>query len=403
MSSAKPTAPAQGLISARLAFALIAVALVAFAGALSLAAWSPELQDKNKAGAHAFSDSATGYKAFGDLLERDGWKVEHKRNAERRTLGLNFITPPPYVSEPAVRDVMDVAARNIIILPKWYGRTDSDRPSWFEDTNLIEENALDRFVDRIMDGATFERVDPPEYAEFEGRRYSLSILESLQVFSNATGEVLVNTPTGPIVVRDLKSDAIYVSDPDLFNTLGMAHLDHARLALALTRSVGDSGASITFDVTLNGFVMETSLLRLLLDVPFLAVSLISLAGALMLGWAASIRFGSADRDERAHALGKEALADHTAALFKLARREVRMAPGYLELQKAFVCERLGIPKHLSEDEKTQWLDRLSEQADLPAFSKLEARMKTPSRDRLDLIQRAQNLFVWRQEILNETE
>ena len=63
------------------------------------------------------------------------------------------------------------------------------------------------------------------------------------------------------------------------------------------------------------------------------------------------RFGPPRRPDRAIALGKLALADNSAALIRLARREPRMAVRYLDLNRAAVAKALGAGR-LSESELT---------------------------------------------------
>src|SRR5439155_9784136 len=78
---------------------------------------------------------------------------------------------------------------------------------------------------------------------------------------------------------------------------------------------------VMFDATLNGFARERSILRLLFDPPFLAVTLCLFAAAALAGFQAFVRFGPMRRSGRVFALGKEALADSSAALIRLAARE----------------------------------------------------------------------------------
>ena len=48
------------------------------------------------------------------------------------------------------------------------------------------------------------------------------------------------------------------------------------------------------------------------------------------------------------AFGKRALADNSAGLIRLARREPRMAPRYLDLTRAAVARALGVTRLASE-------------------------------------------------------
>lgn len=393
------------IISSRVAIALLAVVLVAFSAAMTLAAWSPELSDKNKAGSHAYSASATGYKAFVSLVEATGQPISYRRNTDNYHDGLSIIAPGTVSSEDALSQLFQQSTRTLVVLPKWFGRTDTSKPAWFENTTLMRVDLVNALMARMDASIQVSRVDAPSYATLDGERFRLSLTGDVQVFSDHEHEheILVDTPNGALVVWDVDTEQVYLSDPDLFNTMGLASYENAKLALALVERLElDSDPEVLFDVTLAGFSFETSLMRILLDVPYLSITLISLAAAGLLGWAAFIRFGSPQPDQRVHALGKEALADHTAGLFKMARRERQMAPGYLELQKEMVCEALRIPRHLDPKVKTDMLDRLGEQAGTIPFSVIEQELSQPARNTADLIHKAQRLYRWRQEILNES-
>src|SRR6185436_15439404 len=67
------------------------------------------------------------------------------------------------------------------------------------------------------------------------------------------------------------------------------------------------------------------LLRLVLEPPFLAMTLALLVAALLAGFHGAIRFGQPRREERTIALGKAALVENSAGLIRLARREVHMS------------------------------------------------------------------------------
>ena len=71
--------------------------------------------------------------------------------------------------------------------------------------------------------------------------------------------------------------------------------------------------------------------------PCLGATLCLAAAALLMALQALTRFGAPRQAGRAIALGKRALADNSAALIRLARREARMAPRYLDLTRASVA------------------------------------------------------------------
>ena len=78
---------------------------------------------------------------------------------------------------------------------------------------------------------------------------------------------------------------------------------------------------ILIDAARHGFERSENLLKMMFSVPYIGVTIVALAAALLLGWAAAIRFGPPMREERAIALGKQALADNSAGLVAMARRE----------------------------------------------------------------------------------
>ncbi|MEO1029687.1 MAG: hypothetical protein AAFX02_11605, partial [Pseudomonadota bacterium] len=305
-------ASSNNIISPRTVIALLVVMLAAFTAALTLAAWSPELADKDQAGGHAYSSSALGYKAYAELLQRSGSTITYRRNQDEYHYGLSIITPPLNSSADAMNQLMDRTDFALVVLPKWRGRRDSEKPSWLTRMDVYDVSQVNRLMQRIDEEVEVSSVAAPAYATMEGERYGLKLYDTVQVFSDHNYYTLIDTPNGALAIWDQSGDRILLSDPDVLNTIGLATLENARLAKDLSRYFYAEPPDVSFDVTLHGFSFETSLLRILLDLPFLSVTLVSLAGAALLGWGAAIRFGSPEKDERVHALGKEALADHTA-------------------------------------------------------------------------------------------
>jgi hypothetical protein len=122
------------------------------------------------------------------------------------------------------------------------------------------------------------------------------------------------------------------------------------------------------------------------------------------GWAAAIRFGAPEREAPAFAPGKQALADNSAGLIAMARREGRMAPGYLALTRRALSRQLGMPKTLSETELAALLDRMGDQAGLDSrWTDLGSGLAQPAASREDLRQKARALWRWRKEMTHGHE
>src|SRR5690606_4482042 len=119
-----------------------------------------------------------------------------------------------------------------------------------------------------------------------------------------------------------------LADPDLISTHGLKTLNGARPAAALVSIVRPERSSVVFDLTLHGLQRARNVLRLMLEAPLLGMTLALAALAALAGFQAAVRFGRARDAGRVIALGKRGLADNTAALVRLARREHHMAARY---------------------------------------------------------------------------
>jgi hypothetical protein len=190
----------------------------------------------------------------------------------------------------------------------------------------------------------------------------------------------------------------------MINTFGLAERENARFAMQLINFMRyDADEPIVFDATLHGFTRSENLLQMMFDAPFLGVTLIALTAALLLGWAASIRFGPPSREGRAIALGKQALANNSAGLVTMARRETRMAPGYLTLIRRRVAREIGAPRTLTEAQLSELFDRLGpEETSGKTFSQIEAGLRAPAASREDLMHKARDLWRWRRDILRRS-
>jgi hypothetical protein len=196
-----------------------------------------------------------------------------------------------------------------------------------------------------------------------------------------------------------EDSGLYVlSDADLLNTDGMNDPAKARAALALLEALGPADQAVAFDLSLHGFTRPRNVMRLFLEPPLLGFTLCLMFAAALVGWQAMIRFQPHRHSRRAVALGKKALADNTAALVRLARREHRMAAPYAELVRAQAARAVAAPPNLSREALTALLDRLARrQGTDQSFTDLSVqaeRAKNPG----DLMSLARSLTRWKLEM-----
>ncbi len=402
----KRSGSSESPFSARTIAILLIIATVSFGAILVLAGWAPELRDRNRAGDHPYSTSAIGYNGLYQLLRASGYPVEisrRERDLEQRTAGLMIVTAPA----SSRRDVLEKSfyqSPTLIVLPKWSGRTDPLSPTRQADTVFLDAAAINDDLSLLADDAEIGRIEPPAFVETPFGRQAIKPDVRLQILKSSSLDVIVPSGDGALVSYDPGRNIYILSDPDLVNTFGLADRGNARFAAQLVDHlrVRDDNP-ILMDATLHGFIQSENLLQMMFSVPFIGVTLTAVASGLLLAWAACLRFGPAYRETRAIALGKQALADNSAGLITMARRETHMARGYLALVKRRLSRDIGAPKTLTEDELTNLLDRLGPDTDTgQTFSQIERALQAPAISREDFMSSARLLHRWRKDTLRRT-
>ncbi len=392
--------------STRVMAILIAIAAISFGAVLVMAGWAPELRDRNRAGDHPFSTSALGFNGLVRLLETSGYPVKVSRLAsdlETRSYGLMIVT---LSADGSFQPIIDKTLQptTLVVLPKWYGRTDPMNAARQADTRFIDGGELNDRIRTIYSGAEILRVTPPGKVDAPFGQVAIKPDVRLQLISDPSLETVIGAGNGALLAFDPVRNLYILSDPDMLNTFGLAERDNARFAVQLVDFLRyDASEPILIDATLHGFERSENLLKMMFSVPYIGVTLVALAAALLLGWAAAIRFGPPMREERAIALGKQALADNSAGLVAMARREARMAPGFLALVRRRLAREIGAPRWLNETQLTDMFDRLGPDPETGrTFSQMEAELKEPAASREDLLAKARGLYRWRKEVIRRT-
>ena len=191
-----------------------------------------------------------------------------------------------------------------------------------------------------------------------------------------------------------------LAEPDLLNNHGLSDAATARAGLMVLSVVSINGP-VYLDVTLNGLERTRSLLKLMLQPPFLGATLCALAAALMMIWQALWRFGQAARGSRAFALGKTALADNQAGLIRMAARQHRMGGGYAALVRDLVARAVAAPRDLAGAGLEALLDRLGRGHTTEAHTDIAAAADRAANN-TQLMDAAQRLHRWRLEMTRES-
>lgn len=387
-----------------LVFGLIAAGIASFAAFIMLIAWGDGNAGAGRAGrATAVSVSAIGFKGLVDLTGRFRATALIRDDRELGTRDLVV------VALERTNDADDVRALlrrrrgrpTILILPKWAVEADPRNGRWVRSRGpfgggggqllgrdvRVESLSAERVADarvQTVQPLTGIRLRPPRAAQvIHGDR--------IIPVAGVRGE-------GALVGQLDEEPHFVVADPDLLNNLGMRNRESAQAAVQMLLALApNERGPIRFDLTLNGVGGQRSLLRSMLEPPFLAMTLALLAAAILAGLHGAIRFGPANRPARAIPFGKAALVENSAGLVRLAGREVPLGAGYADLIRDDAARAAAAPTHLRGEALEAYLDRFSRGGEAP-FSAL-ARAVRSARDRADLAAAARALFAWKRNLV----
>jgi len=401
---------------------MVAVGVVSALLFLVLTAYAPQLRNESNGDAHAMSRSAIGYAGLVKLLGDEGVVTLVSRNPRPEPTGRPslMVLTPRLGSDPKSMARLAGSGVELIVLPKWAGIPDPAHPGWVAQTEPFPEALISGQLLNAFDGGDHleRRAGPtrPVFRTAPGFFAAGSIIPAGRIDSLQTivgpdqGWVASVTldETHAVLIRKRDQEVYILSDPDLLNNQGLAQLDNARGASALISALrggrltpGAGRLPVVFDLTLAGFARTRSLLALAFEPPFLAATLCAVAAASLMGLHAAARFGAPLRPAPAFAMGKRALADHSAALIRLVHREHRMGAGYAALTRTLAAQAVGAPRDLDEDQMDALLDRLGRTVGTAsAFSDLEREART-ARDVAGLMQAAHRLYHWRLEMMHE--
>ncbi|MEH6696240.1 MAG: DUF4350 domain-containing protein [Hyphomonas sp.] len=388
--------------AARTVAIMLTIAIISFGAVLVLAGWSPELRDRDHAGDHPFSTSALGYNGLVQLLEDQGYPVEISRLENRlsdRDWGVMVVTLPAWGAGDLEK--INMQPTTLLVLPKWNGIVDPFNNKRQRDTKFATASAVNDLLGKLNVTGEIGRIDVPRRTGTPFGDMALKPDIKMQVIKSDTLVEIAGTDDGILLGKMPDRDIYILADPDMLNTFGLAERENARFAVQLMDWVRyDESEPIIFDATLHGFVRSENLLQMVFDIPFVGATLAALAAAFLLGWAALVRFGPTTQDGRVIALGKQALVDNSAGLFTMARRETRMAPGYLAMMRRRVAREIAAPKTMTEAQLSDLFDRLGpEEQSGKRFSQMEAGLRGPSANREELMTKARELYRWRRDIL----
>jgi hypothetical protein len=402
MTAAHATRPRSGF-SPLVMLAIILVGVFSFAAFVTLSAFAPELSTGRDGRAHALSHSAVGFAGAVQLAGAAGHEVYVGRQThdDLRFQSLVVLTPEFQLTSDEFYNAW--GATTLIVAPKWAAGPDPQHRGWVVRLAALDPAMVSEMLSEVAPGIKLTQTEGSSRPTIQGQ--SVGAIEQLQTLSGDSVTPIVVDDAGRTILARLNRDDgahVYVlSDPDFLNTHGLADRGRARIGMSILETLSEPGQTIVFDVTLNGLGADRGILRMAFEPPFLGATIAMALAAGLLGWRAAARAGPAAPTRRAIALGKAALADNAAALLRLTGRERRLAPGYVRVVALQLVEELSGARR-DESEAVAWLDRLAAAHRLPVPFSVLAREASEARTPMQMLEAAQKLHAWKQEIRRAT-
>lgn len=399
----------------RLIAAVVAIGIVAFIALWALVALGPQISSGNDGGGHALSKAAPGYAGIVDLMERGGAGVDLRRRVDTARYDdykpLLVLTPKHRTRPEEMLELLDAQGgrSTLIVLPKWQAAAvpgQAPKPGWvsggYPDTppaRLLPEARFGKV--KIAARASKAQAVPVHIA---GRSFTAFLPRNVHTIEGEELDVLVAGPGGGSVIAQLRGQDVYIlADPDLINNLAFASRDRARAGAMLIDALAEyaDADALAFDVTLNGFGGQRSLLRFAFVPPFIGITLCLIAAGLLALWQAWMRFGPALKPGRAIAVSKAALIANSADLIRQARRELDGADAFVKSQRTAIARRLHAPAGLDDDATDRWIDKHL-RAGSELFSSLARRLPL-ARNTHEFLEGAQALHDIRKDLLRDSQ
>ena len=390
---------------------LMVVGIFAFGAYVTLSGFVDEMKKSDNGRAHAMSKSPNGFAAIVQLMRSQDTQVNVLRNdLPYRQEALTIYTLPTTNVAGGIEKI-DFDYPTLVVLPKWnavsmYGKKKVYRGNAFsvkDIESLMIDVDEDLFVSREV-GTRKVTIRPDSvkktrtYLDRTKLKYTIPDVTSIQTLESENLIPLLTAGNGIILGRLEGTDTYILSDPDLMNNNGVKSLATAELSLDMIDMTRFSDDPVYFDLVIHGLSTRSNLVKTALTPPFLSATLCVIALGLLISWRAFTRFGAPKPTRRVFALGKEALAENSADLIKMTKRQVNMAIPYSAYVLASTAERLSMPPNTPEEELVRRFDKHSQtQRTTLKFSEILDAIRS-SQTTIDLETHAQNYQTWTKEI-----
>ena len=358
--SAATAEAAQEPFSRKTLFWGIFASLLAAAGFFLLSTYAPDFRQP-EGGATPFSKGGTGYAGLVEWLKLTNGQpppMERGKKDLESQLASTFllvVTIAPG-SDPAALDQLiklRTGKDTLFVLPKWQTVPLLGHDGWETKVERLPNAVVNDWLGRIAKAKLGEGKPAVDRIDVQGR--GIVVPDELQWV--ADDHPLIAAGDGKAILTELDDEPFYIlTDPDFINNAGLKDEQTAAAALDMIAMLEPAKGAVMFDLTLHGIGQKYDLAKLLVEPPFLALTLSVLVAAALAFLHGLGRFGPPRAEGRAIAFGKRALVDTTAMLLKRAGRLQELGDRYATLVRQRAAALLGAPHGLQGEALDRWLD-----------------------------------------------
>lgn len=338
----------------------IAASVFALAAFIVLATYAPDFRKSTPGAATADAKGGNGYAGIVRMLQLAGEEVELRSIPAYDTdLLVVPIDVGFEIERLAEMSRLREYKTTLFILPKWFVAPYPSKPGFVAKNGRIGQARLNELAHAI------EATLPADLDD--------------------------DTAHGPIAVEG--QPHWFLVDADALNNAGLRQRADAAAAVAMLRDLKtDRDGKILFDLSLARAPVSRSLGKLMIEPPFLALTLALVFAALLALLSGLGRFGQAQQPPRVLRFGKRALADATALLMRRGGRIGGLGEHYADVVEMRAASRLRAPAGLRGEALLQWLDQ-RDVAEARGFSDRLARLRTTT-DESSMLAASDELYRW---------
>jgi hypothetical protein len=335
----------------------VLASLLAAAGFILLSTYAPDFRLGQQGGASALSKSGIGFAGLAELMRLNGDPPEMAYSLDELYCdSLAVVTISPQSSAEALDEIVKTLSgcETLFVLPKWRTVPYPGHEGWEMRYGRLSAAEVDSWLARLMEIKIGTEKVTVDRLTVTGNAFAAPAPHDLQWA--AADDALISAGPGKGVLIKAKDQPFYVlTDPGLLDNAALKDPARAAAAIGLIDMLRASHDPVIFDLTLHGANRKHDLLKLMLEPPFLALTLSILAAAALAVLHGLGRFGPPQPETRAIPFGKKALVETTATLMRRAGRLDRLGGRYAAQMRQRAATLLGAPHGLQGDALDRWL------------------------------------------------